>query len=68
MTHRTPIDLQAATRDIRNRCSRIIGHLEPIAQSSDPILADPRDTMLALVLALHELESTKSLVKRAWWP
>jgi hypothetical protein len=65
---RVPIDLQAATRDIKQRISRVIGNLEPIAQTHDPIFVSPRDVMLELVIAQHELEATISAMRRAWWP
>jgi hypothetical protein len=61
-------DLAATTRDVRNRCVRIIRNLEPIVQSTDPVFSDPRLVMLELVLADHELEAMVALMKRAWWP
>jgi len=65
---RQPVDLQQVTRDIRNRCARIIGNLETIAQSTDPIFPDPRQIMLELVLSEHEIEAAISAVRKAWWP
>jgi hypothetical protein len=65
---RSPVDLQAATRDVRNRCARAAGNLEPIAQGQDPIFPDPRQIMLELVLAEHEVESAISVMRKAWWP
>jgi hypothetical protein len=65
---RVPIDLQAVTRDIRNRCARASGNLEHIAQNKDPIFSDPRQIMLELVLARHEVEAAISIMKKAWWP
>ena len=40
---RTPVDLQAVTRDTKARVRRIIGELEAIEQQTDPIFAQPRD-------------------------
>jgi hypothetical protein len=57
MMIRRPVDLGAITRDVRNRCARVLGNLELIAQSSDPIFPDPRQIMLEVVLANHEIES-----------
>jgi hypothetical protein len=68
MTGRVPVDLQATTRDIKNRCARASGNLEAVAQQKDPIFADPRQVMLELVLARHEVEAAISIMKRAWWP
>jgi hypothetical protein len=65
---RTPTDLQAITRDIRNRCARAAGNLEMITHVSDPIFPDPRAVMLELVLANHEVEAAISIMKRAYWP
>jgi hypothetical protein len=65
---RVPTDLQAVTRDIRNRCARPCGNLEQIAQMKDPIFSDPRQIMLELVLARHEVEAAISIMKKAWWP
>jgi hypothetical protein len=63
MMGRAPIDLQARTRDIRNRCDRASGNLEQIAQTKEPIFPDPRQIMLALVLAQHEVEAAISIMK-----
>ena len=68
MIGRAPIDLQATTRDIRNRCARASGNLEQIAQTKEPIFPDPRQIMIELVLAQHEVEAAISIMKRAWWP
>jgi hypothetical protein len=65
---RTPVDLAATTRDIKNRCARASGNLELVAQAKDPIFADPRQVMLELVLAQHEIEAAISIMKRGWWP
>jgi hypothetical protein len=65
---RAPVDLQAITRDIKARCARASGNLEFIAQQSDPIFADPRQVMLELVLAKHELEAAIARIKTGWWP
>jgi hypothetical protein len=67
MMIRRPVDLQAMTRDVRNRCARVLGNLEVIAQSTDPIFPDPRQIMLELVLANHEIEAAISIMQRAWW-
>jgi len=68
MMIRRPVDLPAMTRDVRNHCSRVLGNLELIAQSTDPIFPDSRQIMLELVLANHELEAAISIMRRAWWP
>ena len=68
MMIRRPVDLGAMTRDVRTRCARVLGNLELIAQSSDPIFPDPRQIMLELVLANHEIEAAISIMRRAWWP
>jgi hypothetical protein len=65
---RVPIDLQAVTRDIKHRCARIVANLETVAQNTDPIFQDPRQIMLELVLAEHEIEAAMSAMKKAWWP
>jgi hypothetical protein len=65
---RTPVDLQAATRDIRNRCARAAGNLNLIANSTEPILADPRQIILELILAQHEVEACITIMRKAWWP
>jgi len=68
MTHRTPVDLAAATRDVQLRCARASANLDMIAQVKDPIFPDPRQVMLELVLAIHELEAATSILRKAWWP
>jgi hypothetical protein len=68
MIGRVPVDLQATTRDIKNRCARASGNLEQIAQTKEPIFPDPRQVMIELVLARHEVEAAISIMKRAWWP
>jgi hypothetical protein len=65
---RTPVDLQAVTRDTKARIRRIIGELEAIEQQTDPIFARPRDVFLDMVLAQHELEAAVSKLRKAWWP
>jgi hypothetical protein len=65
---RIPVDLQATTRDIKNRCARASGNLEAVTQQKDPIFADPRQIMLELVLARHEVDAAISIMKRGWWP
>jgi hypothetical protein len=68
MMARSPVDLAANTRDIKNRCARASGNIESIAQIRDPIFTDPRQVMLELVLARHEIEAAISVMKRGWWP
>jgi hypothetical protein len=46
----------------------VLGNLEVVVQSTDPIFPDPRQIMLELVLANHELEAAISTMRRAWWP
>jgi hypothetical protein len=65
---RTPFDLAAVTRDVKARCARAGGNLEQIARLSDPIFGDPRQVMLELILANHEVEAAISIVKKVWWP
>ena len=65
---RSPVDLQVTTRDIKNRCARASGNLEQIAQTTEPMFVSPRDGMLELILARHEVEAAISIMKRAWWP
>jgi hypothetical protein len=64
---RAPVDLAALTRDIKSRCARASGNIELIAQSKDPIFQDPRQIMLELVLARHEIEAAISIMKKGWW-
>jgi hypothetical protein len=42
---------------------RASGNIEAIAQSQDPIFQDPRQVMLELVLARHEIEAAISIMK-----
>lgn len=65
---RQPVDLRAATRDVRLRVERVLAHLEPITQQRDPILTDPRAVWLDVTLSIVELESITILMKRVWWP
>ena len=46
---------------------RVIGELEGIEQQQDPIFASPRDVLLDLVLATHELEAAVMKMRKAWW-
>jgi len=62
---RVPVDLQAVTRDIKHRCARMAANLETIAQNADPVFQDPRQIMLELVLAEHEIEAAMAAMKRA---
>jgi hypothetical protein len=65
---RSPTDLASTTRDIRNRCARASGNLELITQVKGPVFPDPRQVMLELVLANHEIEAAISIMRSAWWP
>jgi hypothetical protein len=62
------VDLQAVTREVRQRVERVLTNLEPIIQQRDPILADPRAIWLDITLGIVELESVTILMKRTWWP
>jgi hypothetical protein len=64
---RIPLDLAATTSDIKARVRRVIGELEGIEQQQDPIFASPRDVLLDLVLATHELEAAVMKMRKAWW-
>jgi uncharacterized protein YcbX len=59
---RIPLDLAATTSDIKARVLRVIGELEGIEQQQDPIFASPRDVLLDLVLATHELEAAGNVL------
>src|ERR1700739_4369636 len=59
---RIPLDLAATTSDIKARVRRVIGELEGIEQQQDPIFASPRDVLLDLVLATHELEAAGNVL------
>ena len=65
---RQPVDLQAATRDVKDRVQRVIGELEAIEQHKDLIFSSPRDVFLELTLANHELEAAISKLRKAWRP
>jgi hypothetical protein len=65
---RAPIDLQAVTRDVKACIRRVIGELEAIEQQQDPILASPRDVYIDLDMAIHQLESAMSSMRKARWP
>jgi hypothetical protein len=54
----TPIEDQ-----IRERLARIIGSLQPIAQSGGP-LNDVRAVRIILTLAVHEIEAASFLASR----
>jgi hypothetical protein len=62
------VALQAITRDVKARIARVIGNLEAITQQADPIFGDPRQVMLELVLAEHEIEAAQSVMRKGWWP
>jgi hypothetical protein len=65
---RQPVDLQAATKDVRHRVERVLTNLEPLTQDRDPIIQDPRAVWLEITLSVVELESAILVMKRAWWP
>jgi len=46
----------------------VLGNLEVIAQSNDPIFSDPRQIMLESVITKHEIEAAISIMRRARWP
>jgi hypothetical protein len=53
---RQPVDLAAATKDIKLRIERVLVNLEPITEQRDPILADPRAVWLDVTLSIVESE------------
>jgi hypothetical protein len=65
---RVPVDLQAATRDVKAKIRRVIGELEAIEQQHEPIFVAPRDIYIDLDMAIHQLESAMSKMRAAWWP
>jgi len=65
---RVPVDLVAATKDVKARIERVLANLQPITQQRDPILADPRAVWLDVVLSVHELEAVLKTMMKAWWP
>ena len=67
-TPRQPIDLTAATKDVKARIERVLANLEPITQQREPVLSDPRAVWLNITLSIHELEAAAAFMKRAWWP
>jgi hypothetical protein len=65
---RQPVDLAALAQDLRLRCKRIAGNLDAIAQEQDPLIADPKTTMLELVLAEIEICAAIEAMRRVYWP
>jgi hypothetical protein len=65
---RSPIKLQAATRDIKTKLRRVIDELEAIELQQDPIFLSPRDIYVDLDMAIHMLESCMTKMRTAWWP
>jgi len=65
---RQPVDLAAVARDLRLRCKRIAGNLDAIAQQQDPLVADPKTTMLELVLAEIEIRAAIDAMRLGYWP
>lgn len=39
-----------------------------MASARDPLIADPKTTMLDLVLASHEIKAAIEAARRAQWP
>jgi hypothetical protein len=68
MMARTRIDLQTTTEDVKAHVRRVIGDLEAIEQSKEPIFLDPRAVFLDLVLSVHQLQAAIVKCRRAWWP
>jgi hypothetical protein len=66
-TPRNPIDLHAATRDIKAKLRRVIDELEAIELQQDPIFLSPRDVYVDLDMAIHMLESAMARMRAAWW-
>jgi hypothetical protein len=54
--------------DLRLRCKRIAGNLDAIAREQEPLIADPKTTMLELVLASYEISAAIDVMRRAYWP
>jgi hypothetical protein len=65
---RTPVDLQAKTKFVKERVERAVLELETIAQTTDPVFANPRDVAFALWLAEREIVNAFIEMKSAWWP
>jgi hypothetical protein len=65
---RAPVDLHAATTDVKARIRRVIGELEAIEQQQDPVFVSPRDVFLDLYLSIHQLEAAVHRMRTAWWP
>jgi hypothetical protein len=63
-----PQAAMAVCRDVKARFARVVSNLEPIAMSSDPVFADPREVMLETVLAIHELEACIPILRKVYWP
>lgn len=71
MAQQTTLGPQAAMtvcRDVKTRLERVTVNLQPIHASSDPVFADPRDVMLEITLAIHELEAAQSRLRAGYWP
>lgn len=65
---RQPVDLAVVARDLRLRCKRIAGNLDAIARQQEPLIVDPKTTMLELVLASYEINTAIDAIRQAYWP
>jgi hypothetical protein len=65
---RQPVDLAAVARGPRLRCKRVVGNLDAVAREQEPLIADPKSTMLELVLAAIEIRAAMEGMRRAYWP
>jgi hypothetical protein len=67
---RQPVDLATLARDLRLRCRRIAGNVDAIAREQEPLIADPKTTMLDLVLVLasYEINAAIDAMRLAYWP
>jgi hypothetical protein len=65
---RQPVDRAVVAQDLRLRCKRIASNLDTIAQQQEPLIADPKTTMIELILAEMEIRAPIEAMRRASWP